>query len=362
MNVSSEPRDPGLPVPNPWRSADDIVVGVKEAVVSIRDENAWGPRNRQRVTFRASELGDLVAFRDKGGPGGCARKVFYSFWEDKYPRIEFDAETLLNFDKGNEAEDRVEVYLKKAGLYAEGQTRFGAWASCKGNPIALGDDSNSLPCRNPEKPQCGVSDFIHGDHRFPDRSTGLVRGKADFLINHPVHGLMPLEWKSCSTYVFDMVSKGGPKPENALQALFYAHEMGTTHAALGYTNKESGDVAIFIAPAQPDLMEQVFALARVRRVQIESGELPAMPDGARAAQDADPPGSRRSGFKKMPDEAYYDRAWPCYSYAVKKGRVMPCPFYEHCHGPLPEKPGTKSKPRANPLLKAKKARGPMEFS
>jgi hypothetical protein len=328
--------DPGLPVPNPWRKDAGLVDAVKVAVLEIRKENQWGPRKRtSNMAFRASELGDLVAALDaKGEASGCARKVFFSFWEDKYPRTQLSAEQLLNFALGDEAEDRIEVYLRKAGLFVEGQVRLGAW------------------------PKGGE---MQGDPRYPDRSGGLVRGACDFVIKHPKHGLMPLEWKSCSTYVFDMVAKQGPKPENALQALFYAHEMGTDYGALGYTNKETGDVLIFYAPAQPDLMARVFTIAAERRRQVLAGELPEAPAGARPAQAADPPGSRRSGMKRMPDEAYYDRAWPCYTYAAKKGLVMACPFYETCHGKLPEKPG-KNTARPNPVLAKRKAsRGSFEF-
>lgn len=335
------PGDPGLPVPNPWRKDAAIVGAVKDAVLAIRKENEWAPRQRKsNLAFRASELGDLVSALDqKGEASGCARKVFFSFWSDKYPRGEMSAEQLLNFDKGDEVEDRMEVYLRKAGLYVEGQVRLGAWP--KGGDFA-------------------------GDPRYPDRSGGLVRGSCDFVIKHPERGVMPLEWKSCSTYVFDMVAKQGPKPENALQALFYAHEMGTAYGALGYTNKETGDVLIFYAPAQPELMARVFDIARVRRDQILAEQLPEAPEGARPAQDADPPGSRRSGFKRLPDDAFFDRAWPCYTYAAKKGLVMACPFYTVCHGALPEKPtkAAKAAPAAksNPVLAARKRGQTFDFT
>lgn len=313
-----------------WRVDDGLISAVKGGVLQEAKDNEWGPRKiGEKLAFRASELGDLVAFRDhKGEPGGCQRKVFYSFHADKYPAADFTAEELLNFDKGNEAEDRIEVYLRKAGLYVEGQVKLGAWPS--GGPNA-------------------------GDPRYPDRSGGLVRGTADFVVKHPEHGVIPLEWKSCSTYVFDMVSQHGPKPENALQAIFYAHEMGATHAALGYTNKETGDVLIFTTPAQPALMEVVFAKARLLRAAVLAGEVPAMPEGARGAQE----GEHRSGATKLPEHPFYDRAWPCYAYMAKKGRAMACRFYAHCHGAVPEKPADahrkakpkKDKARPNPLLK-----------
>lgn len=347
--------DDGTVIPDPWSRDLGIVDTIKQAVVASKKRAEFGPRNRKRVVFRASELGDLVAARDhKGEAAGCARKVFYSFFPESFARSEMSAETLLNFDEGDAVEDRIEVYLREAGLYVEGQVRFGAWAACKGTPVGLGDDVGVF-CQDPAKPGCGVSPHVHGDHRFPDRSGGLVRGKADFIIKHPKHGVMPLEWKSCSTYVFDMVKKGGPKPENALQALFYAHEMGTEYGALGYTNKETRDFVIFVAKAQPGLMETVFARALLMRAAIEANALPEMPVGARAATAADPPGSRRSGNKRLPDAAYYDRAWPCYTYAAKKDIVIACPYYTACHGAAPDKPtrsiAAATRKRANPLLK-----------
>ena len=349
--------DPGLPIPNPWRKDAPLVEEVKAAVLAIRAENEWGPRKRYPgLVFRASELGDLVnALDKKGEAAGCARKVFYGFHEDKFPRAALTAEQVLNFAKGDDAEAAMEEYLRKNGLYVESQARFGAWAPCKGT------DGNGLPqfCSDPAAPTCGVSGNVHGDHRFPDRSGGTVRGKADFIIKHPKHGNIPLEWKSCSTYVFDMVLKDGPKVENSLQALFYGNEAGTTHCAVGYTNKETGDIAIFVATVQPDLMAHVFEIAKERRRQILAGEVPAAPVGARPAQYDE---NRRSGFKKMPPEPYYDRAWPCYTYAAKKGIPMPCAFYEVCHGPLPEKPGKAPAKRAgNPVLAKRRKNAPASY-
>jgi hypothetical protein len=339
--LSAEP-DPGFSLPNVWDLDAGLVGRVKAAVLTLRKENEWAPRKRANLVFRASELGDLAAVRDaKGKASGCARKTFYSFWPEEFVAREFDAETLLNFDEGNKGEDRLEVYLKQSGLLADGQVRFGAWTPCITPTMC--DSTN---------PRCGVSPFVHGDHRYPDRSGGLVRGKADFIINHPVHGRIPLEWKTASSYVADMVAKGGPKPENALQALFYAHEMGTTHGALGYTNKETGNFEIYIAPAQPELMASIFARARWLRGLIQAGELPPMPRGARAAAIADPAGSRFSAKKRLPDDAFFDNVWPCYAWSEKKKRVNACAYYEACHGALPAKPIEGR--RVNPLLRRKK--------
>jgi len=288
--------DPGIQPPNGWSVDDVLVKATKDAVLSLRAKNEFGPRKRDRITFRASELGDLAAYRDaRGEPGGCSRKTFFSFWSERFPARAMDAETLMNFAKGNEEQETMKRYLQEAGLYVEEEVRLGAWA---GNMA---------------------------DQRFPDRSGGLVRGKCDFIIRHPQHGLTPLEWKSASTYIFDSIKKTGPKGDNALQAHYYGFEMGTSHVAIGYVNKENGEVVLFTAQTDTELIERVLARAKALREDIADGVMPDQPEGV------------------TPPKTYQDRAWPCYYYAHKKKRVGACPFYEHCHGAPPAVPEDKPK-------------------
>lgn len=315
--------DPGIRPPNNWSLDAALVQATHDAVLSLRAKNEWGPRNRDRLVFRASELGDVAAFRDhRGDPGGCARKTFYSFWAERFKPRDLTAEELMNFAKGVEEQGVMKRYLVEAGLFVEEEVRLGAWAPCRNT------DGNGLPlyCEDPASPTCGVGPFIHGDHRFPDRSGGLVRGKADFIIDHPQHGKIPLEWKSASSYIFGAIGQHGPKGDNALQAHYYGYEMGTSHVAIGYVDKESGRVAIFTAPTDTALIDEVLGRAAVLRNAIQAGDIPPAPKGVRAPRD------------------YYDRAWPCYYYAPKKKRIGACPFYEHCHGALPVE-GTGTPPR-----------------
>lgn len=326
-----------LRVPNDWLLDEVLIQKTKAAVLAIRAEHEYGPRNRERLVFRASELGDVVNYIDaKGELGGCHRKPFYSFWPEKFAARELNADTLMNFAEGEAAEETMARRLTKAGILAERQILLGAWP--KGGRVGA-----------------------RADARFPDKSGGLIRGKCDFTVLHPEHGVIPLEWKSSSSYIFDMLRRQGPKGDNALQAQFYGYEMGTSHTGLGYVNKETGQVQIFAAPVNHELILRVHSIATGLRRLIVAGALPDAPPGARAAREANPPGSRRSGFKKLPDGAYYDRAWPCYTYSVKKDRVSACPYYEHCHGALPEK-GARAKPaRANPLLAKKLVDQSIEF-
>lgn len=307
--------DPGLqPDGRAWQLDEDLVKMTKDAVLALRVDNDFGPRNRDRLVFRASELGDVASYRDAHGePGGCHRKTFFSFWPERFKPRDFTAEELMNFAKGVEEQEVMKRYLVKAGLFVEEEVRLGAWTPCRGT------DGNGLPkgCADIAHPTCGVFPHAHADPRFPDRSGGIVRGRADFIINHPKHGKIPLEWKSCSSYIFDAIKQLGPKGDNGLQAHFYGHEMGTAYVALGYVNKETGDVAIFTAKTDIAIVKLVFERAVALKGDILAGNMPALPDGVRAPKD------------------YYDRAWPCYYYAPKKKRVGVCPFFEYCHGKPP---------------------------
>jgi hypothetical protein len=325
--------DPGIQPDNRvWHVDAELVQATKEAVLAIRRESEYGPRNRDRLVFRASELGHVAAYRDHNGePGGCARIPFFSFWAERYKPRELTAEELMNFEKGNEEEETIRAYLEKAGLLVERQVRLGAWRPCGG------PDPWGLLCDKPEEPRCGVGPFIHGDRRYPDRSGGLVRGKADFIINHPKHGRIPLEWKSSSTFIFGTIGKVGPKGDNGIQAHYYGFEMGTDYVALGYVNKESGDVVIFTARTDYKLIEDVLERARKLKDDIQMGRMPPMPEGVAAPK------------------SYFDRAWPCYYYAPKKKRIGACAYYSYCHGPLP------TLPRKNPIPRRPRAGG-MQFN
>lgn len=307
-------RDKGITPRSKWQHDDTLVDLAHKAVLSLRDKNAFGPRRRsESLAFRTSEIGDIISFRDhKGDPGGCARKPFYSFWAEHHRRRPWSADELLNFGRGDDEEARVRDYLEEAGILEEEQVKLGAW----------GDQD--------------APEYFRGDPRYPDRSGGLIRGKCDFVIRHPEHGVIPLEWKTCSTYIFGMLKRSGPKGDNALQAQFYAHEMGTDHVALGYINKETGQLAIFTAPTDRLLIRRVLDRATKLKADILAGKKPPMPEGLH------------------PPEDVYDRVWPCYVYAPKKRKVMACAFYEACHGMLPDfalkameggAPAPKRKPR-----------------
>jgi hypothetical protein len=94
--------------------------------------------------------------------------------------------------------------------------------------------------------------------------------------------------------------------------------MGTEYVALGYVNKESGEIVIHTAKTDNALIEAVLERASKLRDDIKMGIMPAMPEGVKQPTD------------------YYERAWPCYSYGTKKKTVNACAYFEHCHGKLPE--------------------------
>lgn len=350
--------DPGLRVPVMWNVSGELVDAVKAGALGLRSKRERIAK-RDRIIFRASELGNVLAVRDaKGNPSGCALKPFFRFHEDRYPRRMISAEAALNFAKGENEEDKMASYLAESGLLVEQQVPFGAWAECN-DP-----DECARSLEHPRaEPTCGVPGYVHADPRFPDRSGGLARGKCDFIIDASridpkLPKRVPLEFKSASSWSYGYIPEEGPKTEHSLQGAFYAHEEQSTHFAVGYTDKESGDIIILLCRSLPKVWwKKAWARARALREAIERDERPPMPEGVGPARP-DENRTMRNGWNtyRIP-EAYYHKGWPCYVFGTKKGRVTACEWYRHCHGEeLPEKPAHDPPliPRAKKKTGAKK--------
>lgn len=296
------------------------------AVLSMRKQ--FGEKGRRLDTpFRASELGDILSVVNQDGePSGCKRKVYYSFFPTKYHRAAINADTAHNFARGDLEEAHAEKLLREAGLFREKHVMLGAW-----------DPNNKDP-------------RWRADPRFPDRSGGRARGDVDFLIHHPDAGtecstcgeviadLTPLDWKSASNFKFGPLFAIGGNPDNIVQVNWYAYEMANSHFALGYVNKESGQLCILLYCANHEFVEQTLfpGIDHFRATYLNPGVLPPRPEGTRPATGP------------------YDMIWPCYLYAPKKKRVMACAFYTDCHGvPPPEAPVEKKR-----IPRKKKTRAP----
>lgn len=321
--LADDGGDLGMTVPLRWKLAETMTRDVKAAALSLYEKDEYGPPSRERIVFRASELGNILSVRDaKGEPSGCARKPWYRYHADRFPPRRRSAEEVLNFAKGNEEEAKMRDYLTEAGILLETQLKLGAWAA---------HDDEHAP------------EYVRGDPRYPDRSGGLARGKADFIIDARKYARtaarIPLEFKSSSSYAYRYLHTEGPKPEHALQGAFYAHEMNADHFAVGYVDKESGDILIFVCRTpSARFFDRMFERLMWMRDAIEDGELPPAPMGTHAPMSADPPGSRYAGKARMPDDPFFDRAWPCYVWGSKKGRAVACEWFAHCHGRLPDEP------------------------
>lgn len=328
--------DVGLKVPVRWNVSGELEDAVKRGAVKLREENEHRPPSRERIVFRASELGNVLAVRDhKGEPNGCALKPWFRFHADRYPARKLDAESVLNFAKGTFEEGKMESYLDAAGILVETQVMLGAWSPCRA------PDACARTVEDPHAdPTCGVPRYVHADPRYPDRTGGNARGKCDFIIDASawIEGetRVPLEWKSTSSYGFPGLSRDGPKVEHSLQGGLYGHETRSRYYAVGYVDKESGGVRILLCRTLPDAWwRKAFQRCEWLRDLIERGERPARPVGVHFPEE-NPKREMRDGWQtyRIP-EAYYDRAWPCYVYGTKKKRVTACEYLAHCWGRNP---------------------------
>lgn len=337
----SEATLPGNAVPNAFFVDHEVITRLRSAAVTSRKQ--FGSKGRKvDAPFRMSELGDVVGVLDADGqPSGCPRKVAYSFHAPTQ-RPAPDADAALNFERGDLEEAVGERYLKEAGLLAERHVRLGAW-----------DPNNRDPA-------------WRADPRYPDRSGGRWRGDIDFVINHPTLGIpIPLDWKSTSSYAYKPLFAVGPTRENSVQVAACAYEMRAPYYSLGYVEKETGQLCVVTVETPVEWIERVLipACDRLRR-DILDGNVPPRIEGARKAAWAEPPGSRYSGNKNLPDDPFFDKARPCYTYGAKKDRAYPCQFYEACWGEKPpERPAKPTQKKRIPVSRKKKDNGPdLEFS
>lgn len=362
ISPPDDEQDMGVKVPIMWNVSGDLEDAVKRGALKLREESEHRPPSRERIIFRASELGNALAVRDaKGEPSGCAIKPWFRFHADRFAARKLDAEAVLNFAKGSYEEGKLEAYLQAAGILVETQVMLGAWAECR-------DPKTCARTKKTPKaePTCGVPPYVHGDPRYPDRSRGNARGKCDFIIDASawVKGAkrVPLEWKSTSSYQYPSLSRDGPKVENALQGGFYGHEMRAKWHAIGYTDKESGGIRILVCRTLTDKWwDTAFERLEWLRALIVRGEMPPRPFGVHPPEE-NPKRTMRDGWNtyRIP-EPYYDKVWPCYVYGTKKKRVTACEYFEHCHGvPLPKKPehAPELVPRKKKTDKTAKAKKP----